>query len=75
VERTETDVLGIAVHLAARVMGTAKAGEVVISRTVKDLVAGSGLAFEDAGEYSLKGSKKSGSYSSSRRLPDIISIS
>jgi class 3 adenylate cyclase len=55
VERTETDVLGIAVHLAARVMATAEAGEVVISRTVKDLVAGSGIAFENAGEYSLKG--------------------
>src|SRR5262249_23437573 len=36
VERTDTDVLGIAVHLAARIMGTAGAGEVVISRTVKD---------------------------------------
>ena len=55
VERTEADVLGIAVHLAARIMGTASAGEVVISRTVKDLVAGSGIAFDDAGEHSLKG--------------------
>jgi class 3 adenylate cyclase len=36
-------------------MSTASAGEVVISRTVKDLVAGSGIAFEDAGEHSLKG--------------------
>lgn len=36
VERTEADVLGIAVHLAARIMDTASAGEVVISRTVKD---------------------------------------
>ena len=55
VERTESDVLGIAVHLAARIMDTASAGEVVISRTVKDLVAGSGIAFADAGERSLKG--------------------
>ena len=55
VERTESDVLGIAVHLAARIMDTASAGEVVISRTVKDLVAGSGIAFADAGEHSLKG--------------------
>jgi hypothetical protein len=55
VERTEADVLGIAVHLAARIMDTASAGEVVISRTVKDLVAGSGIAFDDAGEHSLKG--------------------
>jgi class 3 adenylate cyclase/pimeloyl-ACP methyl ester carboxylesterase len=55
VERTPTDVLGIAVHIAARVMDTAHAGQVMISRTVKDLVAGSGIQFRDAGEYSLKG--------------------
>jgi pimeloyl-ACP methyl ester carboxylesterase/class 3 adenylate cyclase len=55
VERTKVDVLGIAVHLAARIMATAGASEVVISRTVKDLVAGSGIAFDDAGEHSLKG--------------------
>ena len=55
VERTESDVLGIAVHLAARITDTASASEVVISRTVKDLVAGSGIAFDDAGEHSLKG--------------------
>jgi class 3 adenylate cyclase/pimeloyl-ACP methyl ester carboxylesterase len=55
VERTQTDVLGIAVHIAARVMDEATAGEVMISRTVKDLVAGSGIRFEDAGEHSLKG--------------------
>jgi pimeloyl-ACP methyl ester carboxylesterase/class 3 adenylate cyclase len=55
VERTEADVLGIAVHLAARIMETATAGEVVISRTVKDLIAGSGIELDDAGEHSLKG--------------------
>jgi class 3 adenylate cyclase/pimeloyl-ACP methyl ester carboxylesterase len=55
VERTEADVLGIAVHLAARIMDMARAGEVVISRTVKDLVAGSGIEFDDAGEHTLKG--------------------
>jgi class 3 adenylate cyclase len=55
VERTQTDVLGIAVHIAARMMDTASAGEVLISRTVKDLVAGSGIKFDDAGEHSLKG--------------------
>jgi len=48
-------VLLIAVHLAARILDTASAGEVVISRTVKDLVAGSGIAFDDAGEHFLKG--------------------
>jgi class 3 adenylate cyclase len=55
VERTEADVLGIAVHLAARIMDTASAGDIVISRTVKDLVAGSGIEFNSAGEHSLKG--------------------
>ena len=55
VERTESDVLGIAVHLAARIMDTARAGDVMISRTVKDLVAGSGIDFDDAGEHALKG--------------------
>jgi class 3 adenylate cyclase len=55
VERTEADVLGIAVHLAARIMDMANAGQVVISRTVRDLVAGTGIEFEDAGEHSLKG--------------------
>jgi ribonuclease Z len=55
VERTQTDVHGIAVHIAARVMDTATAGSVLISRTVRDLVAGSGITFDDAGEHSLKG--------------------
>jgi pimeloyl-ACP methyl ester carboxylesterase/class 3 adenylate cyclase len=55
IERTEADVLGVAVHLAARIMATAGAGEVVISRTVKDLVAGSGIEFDSSGEHSLKG--------------------
>jgi class 3 adenylate cyclase len=55
VERTQTDVHGIAVHIAARVMDTATAGNVLISRTVRDLVAGSGITFDDAGEHSLKG--------------------
>jgi class 3 adenylate cyclase/pimeloyl-ACP methyl ester carboxylesterase len=55
VERTETDVIGIAVHLAARIMNVAGAGEVLISRTVKDLVAGSGIEFDNAGEHFLKG--------------------
>jgi class 3 adenylate cyclase len=55
IERTQTDVHGIAVHIAARVMDTASTGDVLISRTVKDLVAGSGITFDDAGEHSLKG--------------------
>ena len=46
---------GIAVHLCARVAGEAYPGEVLVSSTVKDLVAGSGLAFNDRGEHELKG--------------------
>lgn len=49
------DVGGIAVHLAARVMAIADGGEVVVSRTVKDLTAGSGIAFADRGMHELKG--------------------
>ncbi|MBM2824112.1 MAG: Adenylyl cyclase [Thermoleophilia bacterium] len=46
---------GIAVHLAARVLGAAGAGEVLVSSTTHDLVEGSGLEFEDRGEHVLKG--------------------
>jgi class 3 adenylate cyclase len=49
------DISGIAVAIAARVGAQARASEVLVSRTVKDLVAGSGLVFDDAGEYELKG--------------------
>ena len=46
---------GIAVHTAARVAGQAAANEVLVSSTVKDLVAGSGIRFRDAGTHALKG--------------------
>ena len=46
---------GIAVHLAARVMAKASGSEVLVSETVKDVVAGSGLRFEDRGVHELKG--------------------
>jgi DNA-binding SARP family transcriptional activator/class 3 adenylate cyclase len=49
------DVGGIAVHIGARVAGLARPGEVLVSRTVKDLVVGSGLVFSDRGNHSLKG--------------------
>ncbi|GAF78085.1 unnamed protein product, partial [marine sediment metagenome] len=49
------DVGGIAVHIGARVAAEAAAGEVLVSSTVKDLVAGSGLRFEDRGARALKG--------------------
>jgi class 3 adenylate cyclase/pimeloyl-ACP methyl ester carboxylesterase len=48
-------VRGIAVHIGARVAALAGPSEVVVSQTVKDLVAGSGLTFEDAGQHELKG--------------------
>jgi class 3 adenylate cyclase len=55
VERRGTDLNGVAIHLAHRVCETAAPGEVLVSRTVVDLVAGSGLAFADRGEHNLKG--------------------
>lgn len=55
VEMRGDDVHGIAVHTAARVQSEAGAGEVLVSRTVVDLVAGSGIAFADRGLYALKG--------------------
>jgi pimeloyl-ACP methyl ester carboxylesterase len=55
VEMGDGDISGIAVHLAARVAASAGAGEVLVSRTVVDLVAGSGLTFTDRGEHALRG--------------------
>jgi class 3 adenylate cyclase len=49
------DVRGIAVHTAARIMADAGSGEILVSATVRDLLDGSGLAFEDAGMHELKG--------------------
>jgi class 3 adenylate cyclase len=46
---------GIAVHIGARVAGHAHPGEVLVSSTVKDLVAGSGIAFDERGQHALKG--------------------
>ena len=54
-EMTDDDVGGIAVHIGARVAALAGAHEVLVSSTVKDLVAGSGLRFADRGSRSLKG--------------------
>jgi class 3 adenylate cyclase len=55
IEREAGDVHGIAVHAAARILGHAGPGEVLVSTTTKDLVAGSGLSFADRGERELKG--------------------
>jgi class 3 adenylate cyclase len=49
------DIGGIAVHIAARVSATAQPRELLVSRTVKDLVAGSGIQFSDRGVHALKG--------------------
>jgi class 3 adenylate cyclase len=55
VELVGSDVRGIAVHIAARVAALADTGEVLVSSTVRDLVAGSGLSFLDRGGHLLKG--------------------
>jgi class 3 adenylate cyclase/pimeloyl-ACP methyl ester carboxylesterase len=55
VETINDKVGGIAVNIGARVVGKAAPNEVLVSQTVKDLVAGSGLQFDDAGEHELKG--------------------
>ncbi|MGH2668605.1 MAG: adenylate/guanylate cyclase domain-containing protein, partial [bacterium] len=55
VEVVGSDVAGIAVHIASRVGSLAGVGEVLVSETVKGLVAGSGIAFDERGEHELKG--------------------
>ena len=55
IELARNEVRGLSVHIGARVAALAGPGEVLVSSTVKDLTAGSGLTFEDAGEHELKG--------------------
>ncbi|MFN2545592.1 MAG: adenylate/guanylate cyclase domain-containing protein [Actinomycetota bacterium] len=55
IEVTDTNVAGVAVHIGARVSSLARPGEVLVSSTVKDLVIGSGIEFEDRGAHLLKG--------------------
>ncbi len=55
IEIGDDDVQGIAIHIAARISAAAAASEILVSRTVKDLVAGSGLRFDKRGRHSLKG--------------------
>lgn len=55
VERSPDDVAGLAVHLAARIMALAGAGEILVSGTVRDLVIGSELTFSERGEHELRG--------------------
>ena len=54
-ELLDNDIGGIAVHIAARICGQAGAGEILVSRTVRDLVVGSGTGFEDRGSAELRG--------------------
>jgi class 3 adenylate cyclase len=54
-ELRRDDVGGIAVHIASRIAGLAAGGELLVSRTVKDLVVGAGIVFEDRGTHTLKG--------------------
>jgi class 3 adenylate cyclase len=55
IELQGDDIGGIAVHIAARVAAMAQPGETLVSRTVRDLVAGSGLRFQDRGLHALRG--------------------
>jgi class 3 adenylate cyclase len=54
-ELLDADIGGIAVHIAARICGQAGAREILVSRTVRDLVVGSGTGFEDRGSVELRG--------------------
>ena len=55
IEIRDSDIGGIAVHLASRIMDMAGAGEILVSSTVRDLVVGSELSFDDRGPHTLKG--------------------
>ena len=54
-ELLDTDIGGIAVHIAARILGHAAPGEILVSRTIRDLIVGSGTGFEDRGNVELRG--------------------
>ena len=55
IELKRDDIGGIAVHIAARVAAMAEPGQALVSSTVRDLVAGSGLRFRDSGLHELRG--------------------
>ena len=54
-EEVGGQLVGIAVHIGSRLVGIARPGEVLVSSTVRDLVAGSGIGFDDRGEHTLRG--------------------
>ena len=55
IELLPDDIAGVGVHIGSRIAALAGPGEVLVSSTVKDLVAGSGIAFDDRGSHILKG--------------------
>ena len=55
VDRAGVDIAGMTVHIAARIAAVAGPGEILVSRTVRDILAGSGLSFVDHGNHALKG--------------------
>jgi class 3 adenylate cyclase len=55
IELEDDDIAGLAVHIGARIAAMANEGEILVSSTVRDLVVGSGLEFEDRGSHELKG--------------------
>jgi len=55
IEQADESVRGIAVHIGARIAAAARPGQVLVSSTVKDIVAGSGISFEEGGEHELDG--------------------
>ena len=67
IERRETGIGGIAVHIAARVLGQADPSQVLVTKTVRDLVAGTDLAFRPLGDASLRACQANGSYSRRKR--------
>ncbi len=54
-EVIDNQIGGMAVHIGSRICGLAGASEILVSQTIKDLVAGSGLGFEERGTHKLKG--------------------
>jgi class 3 adenylate cyclase len=69
VELRDSDLGGIGVHIAQRVMAAASPGRIFVSRTVKDLVVGSGIEFEDRGARELKGVPGEGALYEVTRVP------
>jgi class 3 adenylate cyclase len=55
IEQRGPDIAGIAVHIAQRICSAAEPGETLVSRTITDLTAGSGVEFDDRGAHELKG--------------------